>query len=197
MTKVGISVSVTSVVTFTSGNPNGGSSGDFLLQEDGFTILQEDDFSVLVEIEEDLTIMIELLGTASINLQTLTAQNVYTVPTGKKLMITQLVCRDFTATLDKSFSLGFNDPTNTDVCNFLFDADVIPDTVTQCLIPSLSSFIPVATTSITATNDKTDAARAQNHEIGLAGETLRLLMASANTLAATMNIDVLGYLVDA
>lgn len=192
MTKVGISVNVTSVVTFTSGDPNGGASGEFLLQEDGFRILQEDGFSVLVETNEEDTDLIQLLGRTTVNLQTITGQALYTVPSAKIAIITGIICRSFTANLDQQFTVGFNSPNFNNVsAGTIYDADVNPVMIGNLLMLSISSFVGGTT------GDNIVALRAQSHAEGTAADVLTLLMSLANTTAGTMVVDVLGYLVDA
>jgi hypothetical protein len=132
------------------------------------------------------------LSSTTVNLQTLTGQTLYTVPSAKIAIITGIVCRGFTANLDKDFTLGFNSSTFNDVLGApVYAADVLPATIGSCLILSLSSFISGSLF------DSTVALRIQNHAEGTAGDVLKLLMASANTAPGTMVVDVFGYLVSA
>lgn len=136
--------------------------------------------------------LIQLLGRTTVNLQTLTGQPLYTVPSGKIAIITNIICRGFTANLDKDFTLGFNSSTFNDVLGApVYAADVLPAAIGSCLILSLSSF------SYGSLFDSTVALRIQNHAEGTAADVLTLLMAGANTDPGTMVVDVLGYLVDA
>ena len=132
------------------------------------------------------------LSSTTVNLQTLTGQTIYTVPSAKIAIITGLVCRGFTGNLDQQFKVGFNSPTFDNVsASTVYDLDVIPTTTGKCLIISLSSF---ASGSV---NDYTTALRIQNHEEGVAAGVLKLLMSVANTAPGTMVVDVFGYLVSA
>lgn len=136
--------------------------------------------------------MIQLLGRVTVNLQTITGQTLYTVPSAKIAIITGIICRGFTANLDQQFKVGFNSTTFDNVsAGTVYDVDVNPVMIGKCLIISMSTF---ASGSV---GDQATALRAQNHAEGVAADVLKLLMSLANTTAGTMVVDVLGYLVDA
>lgn len=132
------------------------------------------------------------LSSTTVNLQTLTGQTLYTVPSAKIAIITNIICRGFTANLDQQFTFGFNSPTFNDVSGAtVYDSDVNPVMIGKCLNLGLSLFIPGTLF------DTAIALRIQNHEEGTAADVLTLLMAGANTAPGTMVVDVFGYLVSA
>lgn len=134
----------------------------------------------------------QVLSTTTIDLQVTTGQALYTVPVGKVLVIIQIVCRAFTANLDKSFNYGYNASDFNNARDWTtYEASVVPSTVGYNLLAIPNNFIGGTTGQTTV------ALGIGRHAEGNAGDVLTLKMESANTNAGTMKVDVIGYLVDA
>lgn len=135
--------------------------------------------------------LIQLLGRTTVNLQTITGQPLYTVPSAKIAIITNIICRGFTADLDQPLTVGFNSPTFNDVLASIdYDPVTFGSSIGNCLNFALAS---VSTGSVSA---QITALRLSTHAEGTAADVLTLLMSVANTTAGTMVVDTLGYLVD-
>ena len=134
--------------------------------------------------------LIQLISRTTVNLQTLTGQALYTVPASKILIVTDIVVRGFTATIDKDFTIGFNSATFNNVFA-TFTTFPVGFGVGSCF--SLTTAGP----AIGGSSAQQGYAMYAPHAEGVAADVLTFLMEGANTLTATAVIDVLGYLVDA
>jgi hypothetical protein len=123
----------------------------------------------------------KLATVTGIDLQVTTKQSLYTVPTGKICVSTLLLVRNASTTPDDIvFSFGFNGSAN--------DLGSIQDL--QTLTSALRCIQPSATGSLSA-------ALQQPRALGAAADVLGCIMASANSVPCTVDIDVFGYLIDA
>lgn len=113
-----------------------------------------------------------LASVPNVDLNSATPNSLYTVPAAKKAVITKVVIRNASISLDTaSYSLGFNDP---DYNNVIADA-----THTEL----------TGATLYTILSAKAGAA------LGNAADVLKLLANTQQGAAATVTVDVYGYLV--
>lgn len=112
-----------------------------------------------------------LVTVSSVDLNTATAQTLYTVPTGKTCIVTHLVIREASTSLTTvSFSIGFNSAT--------FNNIIANATHTEL----------TGSTLYTILDTKTGATR------GVAADILKLLNNTLQGGAATCTVDVFGFL---
>jgi hypothetical protein len=113
----------------------------------------------------------KLAAVSGVDLNTATAQTLYTVPTGKSCIPTHIIIRSASTSLTTvSFSIGFNSASFNDVVANATHTELTGSTLYTVLVA------------------KNGATR------GAAGDVLKLLNNTLQGGAATCTIDVFGYL---
>jgi hypothetical protein len=124
----------------------------------------------------------KLATVEGIDLELTTKQDLYTVPTGKICIPTLVIIRNASVTPDDiNFKFGFN-----------AGSDDVGLSNTLNLLTSALSAIQIAP----ATGSLTEQLQFYR-KLGAAAEVLGCIMASANSVPCTVDIDVFGYLIDA
>lgn len=116
--------------------------------------------------------ILQILSTTTVDLQVTTGQILYTVPTGKRLILTNIVGHTFTTGLSVEFRIGYNSPSYNNIGTY--GPPGAPMTTSQYVLAAISDRPPQ----------------------GLPSDTLNLIMTSTNATPGTMKVDVIGYLVD-
>lgn len=125
------------------------------------------------------TVGITRLATATLDMtNTSTAQNIYTVPTGKKLVTTEIVMREFT----DSYSTVIDIKYDSEAWFMRFSGTVFAEGTVGYSFNNIGSATNLATLS-------------RRNKVGTAGQALNTLLTVAGT--GTAVVDVFGYLVDA
>ncbi len=116
-----------------------------------------------------------LLASVSVDVGSATAQTLYTVPTGKSCIITKIVMRSASASLNQAqdpvFSIGWN---STDYNN---------------VVASATYTYPSATSTY-----KVLSPIANEATFGVAADVLKVNVTTAATASTTVQFDVFGYL---
>jgi hypothetical protein len=113
-----------------------------------------------------------LLASLEVDMNIGTAQELYTVPSGKDCIITHIVVKDAQIELDvASYSFGFTGATYDDVIADATHTELVDDTLQTVL-----------------------AAKA-GAKVGVAADILKLLVNTLQGDPATATVDIFGYLI--
>lgn len=119
------------------------------------------------------TIEKRLANVSAVDLNTTDPTALYTVPTGKNAFITKIIVRDASISLDTaSYSFGFNSATYNDVIADATHVELADGTVYTVLTPKVGA------------------------KFGTPADVLNILPNIAQGAAATVTVDVFGYLED-